>query len=64
LDGVLERRMQVIDGLGEASPRLFVSLLIEDEDLNVPGFHGKSLLNGRLVAINNVSMLPHFATGK
>jgi hypothetical protein len=38
----------MIDGLGEASRRLLLPVLVENVDFNRPFFHGKALIDSRL----------------
>lgn len=41
----------MVDGLGEASRRLLLAILVENVDLHRPLFHGEALIDGWLVDI-------------
>ncbi len=51
LNGVLERRVQVVDGLGEALGRFLLALLVKNVELNGPLLHGEALHDSGLIAV-------------
>jgi hypothetical protein len=50
--------MKVVHSLGEAASGLFIAILVENVDLDVPLFHREALHDGGLVAAG--SLAPQF----